>query len=115
MSLTDLSLQNRRAEILLGVLPEAPFGLATAAMLMQFHFFFKLMKFNKLYSLIFSDNLHSLRGTLHLGFRHEGLQRQHTRDPATGKYVDVVQTGLLAEDAFDRKNLLLMDKLLRMR
>ncbi len=114
LSLTDVSLQHKRAEVLMGVLPGAPFGLVTAAMLMLFHFYFKANKFNKLYSMVFADNPHSLKSTLHLGFRQEGLLRRHTLDPASQTYVDVIQTGLLAEDAFSASNIKLMKKLLDM-
>lgn len=112
LSLTDISLQHKRAEVLLGVLPGAPFGLATAAMLMLFHFYFKANRFNKLYSLVFADNPHSLKGTLHLGFKQEGLLRRHTLDPTRNIYFDVIQTGLLAEEAFSKSNIKLMKKLL---
>ena len=61
LSLTDVSLLHKRAEVLLGVLPGASFGLATAAMLMLFNLYFKANQFNKLYSLVFADNPHSLK------------------------------------------------------
>ncbi len=92
LSLTDVSPQHRRAEVLLGVLPEAPFAIVTTAMLLLFQFFFRVVRFNKLYALVFTDNSHSLKSTLHLGFRQEGL---------------------LAQDAFSPGNLRLMRKLLR--
>lgn len=114
LSLTDVSLQHKRAEVLMGVLPGGPFGLVTAAMLMLFHFCFKVNRLNKLYSVVFSDNPHSLKTTLHLGFRQEGLLRRHTFDPTSQTYVDVIQTGLLAEDAFCAGNIRLMKKLLDM-
>ena len=112
LSLTDVSLLHKRAEVLLGVLPGAPFGLATAVMLMLSHFYFTTNKFNKLYSMVFADNPHSLKGTLHLGFKQEGLLRHHTLDPASQTCVDVIQTGLLAKDAFSPSNIRLMKKLL---
>ena len=60
----------------------------------------------------FADNPHSLKGTLHPGFKQEGLLRRHTIDPASQTYVDVIQTGLLAEEAFFPSNIRLMKKLL---
>ena len=62
--------------------------------------------------LVFANNPHSLKGTLHLGFKQEGLLRRHTLDPASQTYVDVIQTGLLAEEAFSPSNIRLMKKLL---
>lgn len=113
LSLTDVSLLHRRAEVLLGVLPEAPFGLATASMLMLFNYYFNALKFNKLYSLVFADNEHSLKGTLHLGFKQEGLLKSHTFDPVSQSFSDLIQTGLLKTDAFSPSNMRLMDKLLK--
>ena len=113
LSLTDVSLLHKRAEVLLGVLPGAPFGLATAAMLMLFHFYFKTNKFNKLYSIVFADNPHSLKGTLHLGFRQEGLLKGYTFDPHNQTFVDVIHTGIHATEAFGQSNRRLMKKLLQ--
>jgi RimJ/RimL family protein N-acetyltransferase len=112
LSLTEISLIHKRAEVMLGVLPGAPNGLSTAAMLILFQFYFKAMKFNKLYSFVYEDNMHSLKGTLHLGFKEEGRLRKHVIDPKSGEYVDLVQTGLLAEDAFNPINKRLMQRLL---
>ena len=112
LSLTDISRSSKKAEVLLGVLPDAPLGLATAAMLVLFQFFFKAMKFNKLYSLVYKDNPRSLKSTLHLGFKIEGDLKQEIIDPKTGNLVDLIRTGLFAEDAFNANNIRLMDRLL---
>jgi RimJ/RimL family protein N-acetyltransferase len=112
LSLVDISLIHRRAEVMLGVLPASPLGLSTAAMLVIFQFFFKAMRFRKLYSFVYEDNPHSLKGTLHLGFKVEGRLRKHAFDPASGDYLDLIQTGLLAEDAFTANTERLMRRLL---
>jgi len=113
LSLTNISTQNKSAEVLLGVLPLAPMGLATAAMLICFQFFFKAMGFHKLYSFVYEDNPHSLKGTLHLGFQQEGVLREHIMDPATGRYVNLIQTGLLASEVDSKANHRLMERLLK--
>ena len=112
LSLTNISLNNKSAEVLLGMHPNTPSGLATASMLMLFEFFFRAMNFNKLQTLVFAENVHSLKGTLHLGFQDEGRLREHIFDPTTGKFCDVIQTGLLASEAFSEKNQRLMARLL---
>jgi len=112
LSITGISITHKRAEVLLGVLEGAPKGLSTAAMLMLFQFFFKAIKFNKLLSFVFADNPHSLKGTLHLGFKEEGRFRKHTLDPRTNQYVDLIQTGLLSDEAFTKSNERLMKRLL---
>jgi RimJ/RimL family protein N-acetyltransferase len=111
LSLTNISVTHQRAEVLLGVKPGAPFGLATAAMLLLFRFYFEVMKFQKLYTLTFDDNEHSLRGVLHLGFKTEGRFRKHFHDASANTFVDMVQAGLLAEDAFSAGNKRLMQRL----
>jgi RimJ/RimL family protein N-acetyltransferase len=112
LSITGISLIHKRAEVLLGVLDGAPRGLSTAAMLMLFQFYFKAIKFNKLLSFVYEDNPHSLKGTLHLGFKEEGRFKKHVVDPRSNQYVDLIQTGLLTEDAFSESNKRLMKRLL---
>jgi diamine N-acetyltransferase len=112
LSLTSISLKHKRAEVLLGLLDGAPSGLSVAAMLILFQFFFNAIKFNKLTSFVYADNPHSLKGTLHLGFREEGQLIKHSFDPESNQFVDMIQTGLLREDAFTAKNKRLMDRLL---
>ena len=70
------------------------------------------MKFNKLVSLVYEDNMHSLKGALHLGFKEEGNLKHHLRDPRTGSYVSIKQLGLFAEDAFSSGNAALTRRLL---
>ena len=113
LSLCELSIVHKRGEVLLGVVPGGPPGIAAAAMLIMFQFYFRVMNFNKLVSLIHLDNTRSIKGTMHLGFVKEGLLRSHVHDPRTGQFVDMVQLGLLKEDAFRSGNQRLMQRLLR--
>ncbi|NCZ83936.1 MAG: N-acetyltransferase, partial [Betaproteobacteria bacterium] len=115
LSLVDLSLTHRRAEVMLGMMPNSPAGLSAAAMFVLFQFFFRIMKFNKLYSFVYDDNPRSLQGALHLGFVVEGRLRRHVVDPRTGDHLDLIQTGLLASDAFNPTTEKLMQRLLRPR
>jgi len=112
LSITNISLIHKRAEVLFGVLDGAPIRLTTAAMLMLFQFFFKAIKFNKLMTFVYDDNPHSLKGTLNIGFKEEGRFKKHVIDPRSNQYVDLIQTGLLAEDAFTENNIRLMKRLL---
>lgn len=111
LSLTNVSLAHQRAEVLGGLRKGAPFGMGAAAMLLLFRFWFGVLRFRKLYALTFDGNEHSLRSALHLGFKVEGRLRQHCLDPVTRTFVDVVQAGLLAEDAFSASNERLMRRL----
>lgn len=112
LSLTNISIAHERAEVLLGVLPGAPFGLATAAMLLLFKFFFQTMKFQKLFTLTYDDNEGSIAGVLHLGFQLEGRFRNHIKEPTTNQFVDLVQASLLSDEVFSPRNLRLAKRLL---
>jgi hypothetical protein len=107
-----MSLTHQRSEILLGMLPGAPFGLSASAMFMLYEFYFKFMKFNKLISFVYKDNPKSLKSTLHLGFQIEGELLGHNLDPETGKFLDVIQLGLNKDRAFSQTNQRLARRLL---
>ncbi len=111
LSLTNISLAHQRAELLLGVIPGAPFGLTATAMLILFDFFFKGMNFQKLYTLTYDDNESTLKGVLHLGFQIEGRLRNHVKDPETSSFLDLIQAGLLAQEAFSPGNTRVRQKL----
>lgn len=113
LSLNEISIAHRRGEVLLGIKPGGPSGIAAAAVLILFQFYFQLMQFNKLVSLIHLDNARALKFAMHLGFVKEGFLRRHVHDPRTGQFVDMVQLGLLKEDAFHSGNQRLMQRLLR--
>jgi RimJ/RimL family protein N-acetyltransferase len=111
LSLVDISIPHRRGEVVLGVLPGAPFGLSTAAMLMLFEFYFKKIKFNKMVSNVFEENQRSLKSTKHLGFRVEGKLYNEVMDPKANKFLSMTRLGLLVNDAYCQKNARLAKKL----
>jgi hypothetical protein len=112
LSLCDVSLTHQRAEVLLGMMPNAPLGLTASAMLMLYEFYFKFMKFNKLISFVYKENPRSFKSTLHLGFAVEGELLAHNLDPETGKFLDVIQLGLNRSQAFSEANRRLSRRLL---
>lgn len=98
LSLTDVNFMHRRAELLIGV-QAAPYrGAAAEATLLAIDFAFTHMKLAKLVGLVPAHNHASLDASAHIGFRAEGLLRQHIVDPRDGKPVDIVHMGLLADD-----------------
>jgi len=111
LSLVDISIQHRRGEVVLGVLPTSPFGLSTAAMLMLFEYYFKKIKFNKMVSNVFEENQRSLKSTKHLGFRIEGKLYNEVMDPKALKFLSMTRLGLLVNDAYCQKNARLAKKL----
>ncbi len=98
VSITEISLMHRRGELLLGVLPGAPFGLTVTMLFVLFDFYFKRMGFNKLTSIIYPTNRASIKGTLHLGFKIEGKLEKHLYDIGSNDFVDILQTGLLRSE-----------------
>ena len=111
LSLVDISIQHRRAEVVFGLLPTAPFGFCPAAMLMLFEFYFKKIKFNKLVANIFEENQQSLKSSMHLGFRVEGKLYNEVMDPKANKFLSMTRLGLLVNDAYCEKNAHLAKKL----
>lgn len=111
LSLTELNIRDRRAEILIGVKPNTPSQIPTAAMLMAFQFVFATAGLNKLVSNVHADNVHSTKSTLHLGFNQEGHFKRHVFDPSVGTYTDLLQFGILRETALSAKNQRLMRRL----
>lgn len=99
LSLVDISLAHKKAEVLIGVLPRTPAGIAPTAMYILFKFFFQILNFNKLYTYVAASNQHSLKGTLHLGFRREGLLKSEIFNPISGSYVDLIRTGIDKQEA----------------
>ena len=85
LSLVNISLGNRNAEILIGMKENAPLGIGISAMLLLFHYYFSNMQFNKLTAHIFEDNKLSLESAKHIGFKVDGGKRpikSYCLDPA---------------------------------
>lgn len=98
LSLTDISLAHRRAEVLIGVLSPPYRGAATEATLLAIDFAFGPMKLAKLIGLVPAGNAASLAASEHIGFCREGLLRQHIIDPRSRQPIDLVHMALLADD-----------------
>lgn len=112
-ALVGLNLPNRRAEILVGFPENPPFGSATEATLLVLEFAFSIIRLNRVYSYVYSDNTDGARNTLHLGFKHEGALREHVYDPHKNRYLDLNTYGLLAKDYFrDPRIIRLTERLL---
>ncbi len=113
MSITGIALLHKRGELLVGLVKGAPTRLAAAAMLTLFQFYFKAIHFNKLTALMFEENALAVKGAKHIGFKEEGRLKKHVFDPSSKTYVDLIQLGLLSEDALSEKNKRTMKKLLK--
>lgn len=97
-SLVDVTLQHRRAEVLLGF-PGSDTGfMPIVAMLLILDFSFNTLQLNKLTSLVYGGNHHAQASTLACGFTQEGFRRSHLRDPDSGEWLDVFENGMLISD-----------------
>lgn len=95
ISFTDISLANRRAEILIGIREYPYLGIAAEAMLLALEFGFCMMRLHRIYSLVYSDNEKARRNAMHIGFELEGRLREHVVDSKTGHPAGALRMGLL--------------------
>lgn len=98
ISVVDLIVAHRRAELLVGM-PDAAHrgvGLATEATLLALDVCFNQVGLNKLTSLVLTNNPHSQRSTLAFGFEQKGCRKAHFRLPGSDEYVDCFENGLTA-------------------
>jgi RimJ/RimL family protein N-acetyltransferase len=100
VSLVEIDVANRRAEMLIGVpaVDDRGSGIALTASLLMFDFAFNQIGLKKLTTAVIGHNDHSHRSTLALGFAEEGFRKQHVRVPQTGRWVDSRDYGLVNED-----------------
>ena len=112
IGLTDISLGNKRAEILCGVLNKAPKTIAVSSNLLLFHFFFNIIQFNKIIAFTYTDNPKATSNSIKIGFQKEGFFANHIWDSQDKKYIDLCQLGLLKENAFSKNNMKLIKRLL---
>ena len=101
-SLAELSVEDRRAELLVGIRPTAKsnalgsVGIEAASLLL--HFAFERIGLNKLMSYVYDDNPHALENTLHLGFAREGTFKHHVWDKALNRFLSIHVQALLRDD-----------------
>ena len=102
-SVVDISVAHRRAEFLIGV-HEPPYrGAAAEATLLAIDFAFGPMRLRKLIGLVPAGNRASLAASAHIGFRSEGVLRQHLVHPRSGEGIDLVHMAILAGDVASRE------------
>lgn len=116
-SLAEIHLIHRRAEILIGFPDAAKFTgtrIPVTAMLMILDFAFNRIGFNKLVSIVYADNVHAQKSTLAIGFKQEGLLKNHLFDSKQNRWISVYQNAMLIEEFGENTQLAkLSKKLLR--
>lgn len=97
-SLADYQPNHGRAEFLIGFLnpEEHPLGSGLEASLLVLEFAFNILQLHKLTALVYSHNPQAQRNVLHLGFRSEGLLREHLHHKQ--EWIDVYQNSLLERE-----------------
>lgn len=97
-SFTNMDLINRRAEAMFGY-PGAGDGTKkVAAAVAAIEFAFDRLRLHKLVSHVYANNLVSQKFTLGLGFRQEGVLKEHVRLGPDAGWIDLYVNGLLKED-----------------
>jgi len=101
-SLADYQSTHNRAELLVGVLrpEERTLGYGLEASMLVLEFAFHQAKLHKLVSFVYSYNEIAQKNTLHLGFKQEGVLRDHYFNHETEKFIDLYQNSLLEEEFF---------------
>ncbi len=103
VSVVDWSVVHRRAEFLIGVLPETSPGVAADATHAVITFLAKSARLEKLTANFYADNPQALRLAEKLGFEREGVLREHLR-AQDGSRSDLVLTGLLLKPDYLARN-----------
>lgn len=109
-ALADHQVTHRRAEILLGI-PDTQNragNLSLEASLLVLDFAFNQAGIHKVTSLVYGYNDYAQKNTIHLGFKQEGLLKQHIYTESG--FVDLYQNGLLRVDFLNNKALKILSK-----
>ena len=99
VSVVDWSLMHRRAEFLIGVLPDSSPGVAADATYAVIAFLASKARLEKLTASFYTNNPQALALAEKLGFEREGVLREHIR-ALDGTRSDLVLTGLLLQPDF---------------
>lgn len=104
VSVVEISLQHRRAEFLIGVLPalapRASPWLALEASHLVVDFLATQARLERLTAYFYPDNLAAFQMAEKLGFAREGLLKGYLRLPDTPQRVDLIVAGLLLDKPF---------------
>lgn len=112
-SLAEIHWVHRRAEILIGFPNATKFNgtrIPLTAMLMILDFAFNRIGFNKLVSIVYANNVHAQKSTLAIGFKQEGLLRNHLFDHKLNRWISVYQNAMLMEEFGENTQLAKLSK-----
>ena len=110
-SVADFQYSFRRGEFLIGILNSQArkMGIGLEASLLVLEFAFNELKLHKFVSFVYRHNQSSQHNTLQLGFRKEGLLRDHLSYQHTG-FIDLYQNALLENEFRTNKRLARLSK-----
>lgn len=109
-ALADQQVSHRRAEFLLGI-PDPQNrtdNLGLEASLLVLDFAFNQAGLHKVTSFVYGYNHYAQKNTLHLGFKQEGVLREHIH--TENGFIDLYQNGLLRLEFTNNKKLGLLSK-----
>lgn len=94
VSLVDIALRHRRAELIVGIRGQSSFVTAEAYVL-ALELAFVTLKLRKLWCKVYDQNEETVGLLRHVGFTQEGLLRDHLRDPRSGTWISLAVLSLL--------------------
>lgn len=111
VSVTEIVLPQRRAELLVGVLPGCSARVSVEASHLALAFLARRAGIERLTAHFYPDNTHAIASARSLGFEIEGVLRGYLREP-DGSRSDLVVAGLLLDASFFERTARLRQRLL---
>lgn len=111
VSVTEIVLSHRRAELLVGVLPGCSARVSVEASHLALAFLARRAGIERLTAHFYPDNTHAIASARSLGFEIEGVLRGYLREP-DGTRSDLVVAGLQLDEAFFQRTGRLRHRLL---
>lgn len=97
-ALVDIDFRSSRAEGLIGFPEKQSSFVAIEASWLILEFVFCTLQLNRLYAYVYGENPYALSYISNLGFQHEGVLREHVRNPETGQLMDLHLSALLRKE-----------------
>jgi RimJ/RimL family protein N-acetyltransferase len=101
--LAKIDFANRRCEVMFGYPGEGDAAKKFAIAVALLHFTFDRLRLHKVVSHVYSTNPVAQKFTLGLGFRQEGLLREHVRLGPDAGWIDLYVNGLFREDLVETR------------
>ena len=113
VSLVDIAFRHRRAEFLIGVVPETHPWIAPEAAHLALEFAATVMKLERITAYMYAENSAAVEMAVKLGFESEGILRGYLAVPGSTQRADLVVAGLLLDQGFFERSARIRRRLLK--